>query len=387
MEGLSAMVYYSESGRSLRDVPADLVQDMRVALFVATLLVCVVCLCCPVGVLAAGGGCGNEGLRSELGSGLLADCRAYEMVTPPYKAGYELETFSFASDGERAIVGGLADLAGNPGGGESTVGAGMYLDRRTASGWQLSPLNAPLSQFVGQIPLAEEADDGDTLWDQHTPAQSPQKRDLYVRSADGQYSYIGPLNVPVPGEEEYPSDVMETELTGANHFDLPIGATADYSHVILEGERSGDRWPFDGTVGLGLSLYEYSGAGNAHPVLVGVSGAKGSTSLLGQCGVLLGGGIEGSAYNALSASGETVFVTVLPAGLWWCGAGDGGSVCAFAWWCCEPDAAETVDVSGSECTVACGGESGKNFEGASENGEKVFFTSTQKLTNDAVRRP
>jgi hypothetical protein len=318
-------------------------------------------------------------------SGYLADCRAYEMVTPPYKAGYELETFSFASDGERAIIGGLADLAGNPGGGESTVSAGMYLDQRTAVGWQLLPLNAPLSQFVGQIPLAEEAGDGDTLWDQHTPAQSPQTRGLYVRSAEGQYSYVGPLNVPVPGEEEYPSDVMETELNGAHHFDLPIGATADYSHVILEGEQSGDRWPFDGTVGLGSSLYEYNGTGNTHPVLVGVSGAKGSTSLIGECGVLLGSGLTGSAYNALSASGETVFVTVVQAG---CGGVAPVTAEVFArlhGGVASPEAAETVDVSAGECTPACsGGESGKNFEGASENGEKAFFTSTQKLTNDAV---
>jgi hypothetical protein len=45
---------------------------------------------------------------------------------------------------------------------------------------------------------------------------------------------------------------------------------------------------------------------------------------------------------------------------------------------------ETFDVSESECTSACGGVSGKNFEGASEDGRRVYFTSTQKLTNDAM---
>jgi hypothetical protein len=50
----------------------------------------------------------------------------------------------------------------------------------------------------------------------------------------------------------------------------------------------------------------------------------------------------------------------------------------------SPLPAETVDVSASECAVACGAESSKNFEGASESGKIVYFTSTQKLTDDAV---
>ena len=57
-----------------------------------------------------------------------------------------------------------------------------------------------------------------------------------------------------------------------------------------------------------------------------------------------------------------------------------GSVCAQARQRDQPIAeAETIDVSASECTEAAAANLGKNFEGASENGEQVFFTSTQKL--------
>ena len=74
--------------------------------------------------------------RSALGSSRLADCRAYEMVSPPYKEGYGIFVQSFSSDGEQAIVKSLGDLAGDQGEIESFGEAGLYLDRRTATGWQ-----------------------------------------------------------------------------------------------------------------------------------------------------------------------------------------------------------------------------------------------------------
>ena len=321
--------------------------------------------------------CPNEALRTELGSSFLPDCRAYEMVSPPYKEGYQLFPFRFSADGEKAIVGGLADLAGTPGAGESPLEGDLYVDARTASGWQLSPLNAPLSQFMGQIPLAYEADSGVTLWAQHTPAQSSTTRNLYVRSAAGAYSLVGPLTVPFVGEEEEEEEDNYI-LTFETHYDRPIAATSDFGHVVLRAKAPESYWSFDGTTGHEGSLYEYSGVGNTQPILVGVQGGKGSREVISTCGTLLGSGSEGSLYNGLSGDGESVFFTAVacegrPAELY---ARLHGSLVS-------PAAAETVDVSGSEC-AGCGEASGKNFEGASEDGKIVFFTSTQKLTSGAV---
>ncbi len=346
---------------------------VRVSLLagLAALGVLVAGLCSAV---AAGAeGCPNDVLRSELGSGGLPDCRAYEMVSPPYKEGYQLFAFRFSADGEKAIVGGLADLAGTPGAGESPLQGDIYLDARTASGWQLSPLNAPLSQFVGQIPLAYEADSGVTLWDQHTPAQSSTTRDLYVRSAAGAYSLVGPLTVPFVGEEEEEDNYISTFET---HYDQPIAATSDFAHVILGAFDQSGYWPFDGTTGPAGSLYEYSGVGNTQPILVGVEGGKGSREVISGCGTFLGSGNGGgSLYNALSDDGERVFFTTV--------ACEGHPAEVYARLHGSLVAAETVDVSGSEC-AGCGEASGKNFEGASEDGKIVFFTSTQKLTSGAV---
>ncbi len=303
------------------------------------------------------------------------------MVSPPYKEGYPLLASSFASNGESAILNSQAKLAGNPGSGETIFPQGsVYLAGREASGWGLAPLNPPLSQFVGQIPLAAlsaEADDGDTLWEQHTPAQPASSRDLYVRSAGGVYSLIGPLS-PHEHPEEIPGNVIIGGFTG---LDEAVAATHDYSHVAVEAANAEDRWEFDETARETRSLYEYSGTGNSEPVLVGVEGEKGSRKLIATCGTSLGSE-SGSDYNALSADGEAIFFTVDG-----CNPGPAGEEIYArihgALTSAEP--AETVRISESECTEACSFRpSGKNFEGASEDGSKVFFTSTQKLTNDAL---
>ena len=356
---------------------------VRVSLLagLAALGVLVAGLCSAVAVGAEG--CPNEALRTELSSGLLPDCRAYEMVSPPYKEGYQMfleKPGGYSSDGERAIVYSLGALAGAVGGGQSATQGDLYLDRRSGSGWQLSPLNAPSSEFVGELPIAAEANNGETLWDQHTPEQSFATKDLYVRSAAGVFSFIGSLTPPLAEEE--PSNVIQPTEEG---YDRPVATTSDYGHVVLFASAPDGYWPFDLTQSFRGSLYEYSGTDNAEPIMVGVTGGKGSRQLIAVCSTNFGGaglGANSSVFNALSADGESVFFTVLP-----CGETPAtaevyarlhGSLSS-------PLAAESVDVSASECTVGCGVvESGKNFEGASEDGSRVFFTSTQKLTNDAV---
>jgi hypothetical protein len=329
------------------------------------------------------GGCGNESLRVALSSNVLPDCRAYEMVTPPYKEGYPMFVSSLAADGEQAIINGLGNLAGTPGAGESVLQGELYLDRRTTDGWELSPLDAPSSEFVGQLIVAAEANSGLTLWDQHTLGQGYTDQGLYVRSTDGTFSFVGPLK-PATSEPEEPSNAMQLNNKG---HDTPVAATSDYRHIVLDAADIKGYWPFDLTQSFQGSLYEYSGTNNQQPILVGVTGPKGSTQLVGLCSTRLGGGGVGgfsSAFNALSANGESVFFTVLPGG---CAAPTPGTAEVYVRLhgsLSSPLAAETVHVSASECTVSCGGESGKNFEGASEDGKTVYFTSTQKLTNNAT---
>jgi len=349
--------------------------------------------------LAAGsagseGPCPNEQLRVEDNSTLLPDCRAYEMVTPPYKEGQVVD-FSprgVASDGESVAFEGSPDLAGIAGEGDSVTSGSAYLDDRGSSGWALTPLNPSLSEYVGQIVQAVEPQRGLSLWEQHTPAQSYTTRELYARSAAGAFTRIGPLSPPSQSAGE-PSDSMDE--VPFRTLDV-LAATSDYGHVVLEASKVyEDGWPFDPSYGEGQDLYEYSGAGNAEPMLVGVKGERESRNDEGfACGTQLGS--PGSAYNALSADGETVFFTALPLETDGCGQSDAPAQAQL--WARVHGArgatapAETIELSArssAECTGACASsaEAGANFEGASEDGEEVFFTSTQQLLDGASQDP
>jgi hypothetical protein len=350
-----------------RQVPRVLALALALA---ALITVCGITRTVPAWA-SEGEGCPNEALRAELNSSLLPECRAYEMVTPSYKDGYAMNANELSSNGEKAIIRSLATVAGIPGEGETVTGGGIYLDTRTPSGWKLSSMNPPQSEFAGQLPVEQEADDGESLWIQHKLDEPSGAADLYLRTAEGHFTPIGPLDSTSATEEG--SDVLNTAVP----YLQPIGTTSDYQHIILKQ-------------GFQAPLYEYGGTNNTSPLLVEVYGKKGSTDRISECGGYLGGFPEGSSYNALSSKGEVVFFTVYAKNEYACSASalapaypaifariDGSAV--------SSSEAETVEISESECSSVCGAEeSGKNFEGASENGKLVYFTSTQKLTNDAV---
>lgn len=346
----------------------------------------------------ADGACPNEQLRVEDNSTLLPDCRSYEMMTPPYKEGQAEKLFTdegeYASSGDGMLFVGTPDLVGSSGAGERLSETSLYADSRTVNGWQFSPLNPSGSEYDGQYLLSAEPDSGVSLWEQKTPAQLFTTRELYVRSAEGVSMLVGPTGTPTASVGE-PSNSMAASGYGVIET---MAATSDYSHIVLRAFTPEDRWPFDKTLGGETQLYEYSGVDDPEPIMVAVEGAKGSARIEGfECGAELGSGDFGATYNALSSDGETVFFTPHIAGRETCPGSASAPAVAEVWARMHGSLsaslpAETVDVSArsaSECTGACASspESAKNFEGASEDGEKAFFTSTQQLINGASQDP
>jgi hypothetical protein len=131
------------------------------------------------------------------------------------------------------------------------------------------------------------------------------------------------------------------------------------------------------------SLYEYAGSPVERPVLVGVDNRGAQIS---NCGTELGGGEIRDYYNAISADGKRVFFTALHESR--------GSNAT----CATPpvdevyvrlNGVETVSISEplraqcEECQFTEEAPSppkqSAQFQGASENGSKVFFTTTQEL--------
>jgi hypothetical protein len=335
--------------------------------------------------------CPNAEFRTGL-SESLPDCRAYEMVTPPYKDGYRLYLQEISTDGSRILGNSFGNFAGTEnsllgvsyGGGRGSDGA-EYLFTRTGAGWVTSAITLPASRFPLSADLASSTDLESSLWFAATPSQQRLQMpgDLYLREQDGSLAEIGPV-LP-PGATE--------ELEYAYH-----GASNDLSHVLFSLQVS--RWPGDSTLpelytdDIGGSLYEYVGTGNSAPLLVGVGGGAESTSLISRCGTVLGweakgeSGQEYEQHHAISATGEVIFFTALsddergsedcpsttvapPVDELFARIGN-GSADAHTVAISEPSSEDC-----SACDTAV--PTAARFAGASEDGSKVFFTTTQPL--------
>ncbi len=364
------------------------------------------------------GGCPNEamvGFRVYL-----PDCRAYEMVTPPYKQGYPPTNLQFSgegfSEGAPLVTGGsLGAFAGSPDPNSDSHG---FSFSRTATGWVSVAQVPPAAQYVpnalGHQDLSVAiAGDGEALMVLRRPSESIWGSDLYrVDPGRGSPALVGPMlplsTIPPGSPATSPSAAPQIGIKFAS-------ANKDLSHVLfyIEGLRSGEAntagatnlWPGDTTVlgasieGDGIpaaSLYEYvggghSGVGSDVPSLVGVDNEG---QLLSQCGIQLGGPQKlGSSYaeNAISADGETVFFTP---GLGGCAgfnaAGEGVTGTGPSVWelYARVGGRRTVAISEpssvdcEECRTTV--RESASYQGASSDGSKVFFTTSQELLPGVV---
>jgi hypothetical protein len=351
---------------------------------------------------AAAETCPNEQVREESllspSTGLafstqLSDCRAYEMVSPPFKAGINPVVEAVSPDGNSTIV---ETSAGTFAGTESNVLSTLFLISRTATGWKTAALNPPAARFPANVLVDATPDLSRTLWTLRGPPQSVYAKDLYLREPDGTFVKVGPM-VP-PAEEAGPSGGFYPNIPNRYQY---LGASADLSHIVFRVERNFQvaAWPGDTTARFGESLYEYVGIGNTRPELVGVS--DGATTVDGEtlpqgtvisnCGTTLGinsvtavGAQDASAYNAISNGGNTIYFTAL-------GHNESCGPAIRA-----PEVSElyarvggiqTVPISeptSVQCQV-CNTEvrSPASYRGASRDGSKVFFETEQELLTGA----
>jgi hypothetical protein len=345
-------------------------------------------------VLAAGWGptparaeaCPSEQARSERGSTGLPDCRAYEMVTPPQKNGALIgETFTnkgpshplVAANGERVIAPSIQCFAEA----QSCVGfreseGAPFAFTRTAGGWATTPLTPPAASLETSTYWSLNADAGTALL---VAPSAPQSRvdDFYARDEHGSLPAIGPVG-------DLPPFTNWAGITDAG-----VSSTADLSHVVYQ--TGGPAWSFD----LGGSLYEYVGTGNAAPLLVGVSGGYENGEnhkLVSTCGTVIEGGTR--ADGALSEDGRIVYFIAL-------GSAETAGCPPVPEFYARIDGeradARSVLISAPTPGVCeskeCEENTGKAKEAerfraavievASTDGSRVFFTSTQQLTDGA----
>jgi hypothetical protein len=313
----------------------------------------------------------------DTGEERLPDNRAYEMVTPPQKNGahigrlFQSIVSDVARNGSRVIMptiqcfGEVGSCDGDRG---LSVGA-PYSFTRTSSGWVAAAL-APEAQMFDS-PAAAYLPDAGTDGVLFSIEPRPSSADSwFAREPDGTFREVGPVTDPAKG----PQGPEGRGFIGST-------ATADYSRVVytVPTEQS---WLFDPTVGGGFTVYEYAGSGLAEPELVGVTGGRGSRTLVSTCGTVLTTLEHG--FNVLSADGETVFFTALaPTKEQNCSGPAADELLA------RVEQSRTVPISvrsPADCTSSgclTSAPSAAYFDGASESGTKVYFNSTQRLTDTA----
>jgi hypothetical protein len=314
----------------------------------------------------------------------LPECRAYELVTPPYKEAMEVSSVEGVSqDGSFLVIRSLGSFAGI----ESTpLLGGIYAVNRTSVGWQTSPLEAPVTATYPRFEWnGTSADLARSLWDPASPDSAGEA--IFLREGKALIR-VGPGGPPGGREPKL----------------IFVGASGDLSHLVfgdrapVSGENDVHLWLGDSTRGEGqLSLYEYIGTGDSEPQLVGISneglvGTLGEAHLISQCGTEFGSP-ERDVYNAISRSGSTVFFTALGR--------DAGRPCQAPSVEVAPAVSElyaridngqstahTVAISEPESKdcEACilSGVADAQFRGASSDGSQVFFTTMQQLLHGAT---
>jgi hypothetical protein len=318
----------------------------------------------------ASGRCPNEALRNGR-SASLPDCRAYELVTPEklsrtadmtFEAG--LDKTAVSSDGEHVAL----ETSGayfEP----APSASGTYaVFSRTSAGWTMKSIIA--SGLAG---------DGVRIW-----LLSPENLSwvALISPSESLGLSLGTVNStlytgPVGGPYESLSVPRNSEpkFVGAN---AGTPSTQAFSHVFFKSNDhellppGPERETAEGTGAEYVDLYEWT-AGQLHLVNVNSEGR-----LLNPCGAELGeGSLPGSAIDAVSADGSKIFFTSPQA--------HGLRGCPEPALYMRVDGRETVDVSEPEgVSVAPSARGRVDYDGASDAGSKVFFTTETALTPGAT---
>jgi hypothetical protein len=348
----------------------------------------------PAAAPAAAEGCPNELFRTGP-SAALAECRAYEQVNPLYKGSATVTSTNVAPDGGSVLYGAKgvpfaeAEAA-------SSSGGTAYSGTRTAGGWATNAIIPPASAYtsVDGTPLAASTDFSSQIFRVAKQGDGSGDTYYYLRRPSGAL-----INTTPPGAP--PDAATESKFQSSI-----LGSSGDLSRLVINVATSPYLFrhaefpiPGDPTTLGGSDLESISGVGTNSPEshLVGVSGGLGSVAALSQCGIDLGSGgsrggaiSSGTRFNAVSEDASTIYFTPVVENQ------------GFVPPCSGPpttqvyariDDERTVHISAPQCAPSAPGFAecqsaptvNANYEGASGDGSKAFFTTTGQLTDDGVQ--
>jgi hypothetical protein len=282
----------------------------------------------------------------------LPDNRAWEQVTPVNKRAVNVEAIEGVSgDGDSLAFGLQAALAGS----EVLRSADSYVVRRTDAGWVTAPMSLParLSASGSGIPEAYSADLGKSLLfgSVQAPGTPP--------ASTGTISDARRLFMVTLPDDPYAPPVYAVaapDLTGHINF---LGSASDLSTLVFRDDVQPTGEPLSGQWAL-YEIAETERGAEAPLRRVDVDNA----------GVPISSGVipRSDGFNAVSHDGSRVFFTAA------------GAEHIYA----RTDGATTTaisDPSPSECDPSCAHPAAQaaTFYGASEEGSRAYFTTTQEL--------
>jgi hypothetical protein len=277
--------------------------------------------------------CPNATLREQNNSTELPECRAYEMVSSPYKQGFGVIPQTFNDDG-LVSYSSVGSFDGNNSGGLKN----QYLGVRSPTGWETRSLSPSLAEYTVNFeePPVFTRDTRSSV-DAMTPLSDPDEegQGFYIRDFNGTFTRVG--TGPVPN----PEGGLVVRI---------LNASDDLSHLTFGGQ----------VIWAGV---EYVGVGEAAELRHVNVDNNGVTVPNDSCSDVISG--DGRVLVFSSGCHSTGIEHV------WARLGE-----------------TTVAVSGSECTRGpldlggvCNGPAAAKYVGAAHDGSRVFFTTAQQLVN------
>ncbi len=329
--------------------------------------------------------CPNDAFRTDLPSAHLPDCRAYEQASPVQKNGGH--AIGFSSFVQATPTGdGITFMsdAGFPGG-EGSQELPLYLASRGAGGWFTEGLLPPAAtgqkaHAIGWLP------DFSAVFDEATKLTEPEETTLLRRPSDG-----GPLETIV---DYIPNLAPRYAGASADGSKMIFEADAKLTPAALEGDSNLYAWDRDsGEISLASVLNDgqsppqgafagpYDWVQGTSPATLATGGTARSYYLQEQRAVTP----EGSLSFTAAGTGQ-LYLRLNPT--------EPQSALDIEGNCTEAAKACTIHVSATKKTNGLGlggadaaGTQPAAFMGASKDGTKTFFTSSEKLTNDATTGP
>jgi hypothetical protein len=318
--------------------------------------------------------CPNEQLRKENNSTALPECRAYEMVTDPHKEGKSAELVDFSSGDAVQYASKAPNLANS--GFALVASFNPYVATRTPFGWQTIPnLNGPSGSLLDAPEHVDTHFSPRGLFSKDLRSSVWALRKLggdfksaYFRRPDGRFEAIGPGTVETIRSER----------------DAMFEASDDLSHLLLSPLRLSYPIGFPSTATPGIYEFVDISDDPAGRVDLDNTGAPACNA-----------GLVPAIANALSADGEVVHYTTKGCGTdqLWARVGGKTSYEVSASQCdriaTDPGGLCNGPVGPTACSHAesAGGEEvgtdcrGARFQGVSEDGSRVYFTTTQQLVD------